>query len=486
MNVMTSIETTSVLGRRADGADLTLDVKALIGQHMLLQAATGGGKSFALRKVMELALQAQVPVLVFDVEDEFGTLKDIFPDIAVVGGEDGDVSLMIERVPELARTALRNGTSVIVKVGTADNPGAVVARWVEAIMAAPRDLWRPLLVALDEAQKFAPEGQRSESRKAIDALLQQGRKRGYTAVLATQRFANVAKSCLTQASNVLAGRVANQADVKRAEGELRLDGTAAALLPALSRGHFFACGPALSPNPVLIGVSPTLSHHGVLLPDPATSVRAAFDVALMELKAVAGSVDSAVEPVDAGTKGSPHRPARPPKTPGASATVATAAPADPRIELGDGARRLLTIVAVKPGLSMEAAGILVGRKSTGKAFAGLLVELRARGLLRLTSLRLTAAGEAWAREHVPVGLTVAALLAERRQSLGREADRVLDALRAAAPAAVTRDDLAAHTGLSPRSRKLKGGLIALERSGMVRRVGDRYAATPGLIALTRS
>jgi len=145
----------------------------------------------------------------------------------------------------------------------------------------------------------------------------------------------------------------------------------------------------------------------------------------------------------------------------------------------------LTIVAVEPGLSEAAVGIPVGRKPKGKVFAGLLVELRARDLLRLTSLHLPAAGEAWAREHVLASLTVAALLAERRRSLGREADRALDALRAAAPAAVTRDDLAARTGLSPRSRNLRDGLTALERGGMVRRVDEGYAATPALIALTR-
>lgn len=81
----------------------------------------------------------------------------------------------------------------------------------------------PLVLALGEAQRFAPQARSSGSGEAVATLMRQGRKRGFLAVLATQRFSAVSKACLTQASSFLIGRVSCDTDVRLAEAELGFD-----------------------------------------------------------------------------------------------------------------------------------------------------------------------------------------------------------------------------------------------------------------------
>ena len=54
-------------------ADVDLDLQRLITTRMLLQANSGGGKSWALRRILEQS-HGEVQQIVIDVEDEFYTL----------------------------------------------------------------------------------------------------------------------------------------------------------------------------------------------------------------------------------------------------------------------------------------------------------------------------------------------------------------------------------------------------------------------------
>ena len=60
-------------------------------------------------------------------------------------------------------------------------------------MNAPKALWHPVLVVLDEAHIFAPEKGQSEALDAVIGLAALGRKREFCAILATQRISKLHK-----------------------------------------------------------------------------------------------------------------------------------------------------------------------------------------------------------------------------------------------------------------------------------------------------
>src|SRR3712207_6496132 len=67
---------------------IPLNLKQLVRSRMLIQANSGGGKSHALRYLLELS-HGQIQQLVIDPEGEYGTLREAFP--FIVAGRDGDV-----------------------------------------------------------------------------------------------------------------------------------------------------------------------------------------------------------------------------------------------------------------------------------------------------------------------------------------------------------------------------------------------------------
>jgi DNA helicase HerA-like ATPase len=78
--------------------DVDLDLQRLVTTRMLLQANSGGGKSWALRRILEQS-HGEVQQIVIDVEDEFYTLREKF-DYILVRKEGGDC------VPEVRSAAL--------------------------------------------------------------------------------------------------------------------------------------------------------------------------------------------------------------------------------------------------------------------------------------------------------------------------------------------------------------------------------------------
>jgi hypothetical protein len=112
---------------------------------------------------------------------------------------------------------------------------------------APKELWHPTLVFVDEAHVFCPEQGKSEAMGSVIDLCTRGRKRGYCAVLATQRLSKLHKDAAAECNNKLIGRSALDVDMKRAADELGITSKEERLmLRQLDKGEFFAFGPAIS------------------------------------------------------------------------------------------------------------------------------------------------------------------------------------------------------------------------------------------------
>jgi hypothetical protein len=256
------------------GDDAAIDIDRLLVSRLLVQANSGGGKSYALRRLLEQTF-GLCQHIVIDPEGEFHTLREKYD--YILAGKGGEAAATVETAPLLARRLLELGVSAIIDISElgVDRP-AFVTRFIEALMSAPRELWRPLLIVVDEAHRYCPQGvtprqpsQRDEdepltpadSAAAVISLMDAGRKRGFCGVLATQRISKLSKDATAECNNKMIGRCV-EIDAKRAGDELGLTGKQAILqLRKLKAGQFFIFGPALSDEVRVIQVGSVETTH---------------------------------------------------------------------------------------------------------------------------------------------------------------------------------------------------------------------------------
>jgi hypothetical protein len=252
-----------VLGKAVHGGGLVrLDVQRLIESRLLLQANSGGGKSWAIRRLLEQS-HGQVQHLVLDIEGEFHTLREQH-DYVLAARAGADTLADPRTATLLAKRLLELGVSAILDLYELKAAARVtfVKLFLEALIDAPRALWHPALVVVDEAHHFCPEQGGAESAAAVIDLMTRGRKRGFCGVLATQRLSKLSKDAAAEANVKLIGRAALDVDMKRAAVELGLSGKEdLAHLRSLPAGHFFAFGPGLSDEVVEVVVGPVKTTH---------------------------------------------------------------------------------------------------------------------------------------------------------------------------------------------------------------------------------
>jgi uncharacterized protein len=259
------------------GTGIDIDVAQLIKSRLLVQANSGGGKSYTLRRLCEQTF-GLVQHIIIDPEGEFYTLREKY-DYSLLGkGGDGPADLKSAAL--LARRLLELGVSAIVDISELGVRRArFVKLFLEALVAVPRELWHPVIVVVDEAHKFCPEKGRgeSESTAAVIDLMTVGRKRGFCGVLATQRVSKLNKDAAAECNNKLIGRCSLDVDRKRAGEELGFSDKDNVLsLRDLEAGEFFAYGPALSKTITKFKVGKVQTTHpeaGEIAP-PVTPPRA--------------------------------------------------------------------------------------------------------------------------------------------------------------------------------------------------------------------
>lgn len=252
-----------VLGKSTAGAPISIDVERLISTRMLITATSGAGKSWALRRILEQT-HGRAQQIVLDPEGEFYSLREKHE--LVLAGKGGDCPAEPRSAALLARRLLELGTSAVIDLYELDPHARArfVRLFVEALVEAPRELWHPALVVIDEAHAFAPEKSHgeAESTNAIASLMSKGRKRGFCGMLATQRISKLSKDVAAEAGNLLIGRASLDVDVKRVAAVLGLTARdASERLPHLADGHFFAFGPALSAQVVELKVGDVATSH---------------------------------------------------------------------------------------------------------------------------------------------------------------------------------------------------------------------------------
>jgi hypothetical protein len=233
------------LGKLSTGGDASIDVMRLLDTRMLIQASSGGGKSWMLRLLAE-QIAGQVPTWIIDPEGEFASLREKL-DLVLVGRQ-GELAADPRSAELLARRLMELRVSAVIDLVELKLPERrrFVKLFIESLMNLPQSLWRQLFVMFDEAHMFCPERSagEAESTEAVIDLCSRGRKRGFAAVLATQRLSKLHKDAAAELTNVAIGPTTLDVDLKRAIDVLGINAGDKHLLRDLPSKTFYAFGPA--------------------------------------------------------------------------------------------------------------------------------------------------------------------------------------------------------------------------------------------------
>lgn len=271
---------TPTLGASSAGP-IRLDLDRLVISRALIQANSGAGKTWAIRRLLEQT-HGRIQHLVLDSEGEFHTLRERF-DYILAAPADGDCVADPRTAKLLARRLLELRVSAILDIYdlNAQDRRRFVRIFLESLINAPRSLWHPALVVVDEAHVFCPQAGQAESAGAVIDLMTRGRKRGFCGILATQRISKLHKDAAAEANNKLIGRSALDVDMGRAADELGFrTREEQRQLRTLDPGEFFGFGPAISSEVTKLRIGTVATTHqqaGRQAPPPTPPSKAIRD-----------------------------------------------------------------------------------------------------------------------------------------------------------------------------------------------------------------
>jgi hypothetical protein len=259
--------------------DLILDSQDPRIQQQGLRAAvigqSGAGKSWTIALIAEQALDQALPVVIIDPHGEYWPLAEVYPQVLIVGGENGDLPLAEEAVEVYSR-AYRGGSSLVFNLKDFFIDEEAYGRLVERVL---RSLWkaqveepRPALWVLEEAQLEVPQEKSPDVVRRvglIKGIATGGRKFGVNLVLGTQRPAELHKTPLSQCWLRFFGGLAERLDRDAVKDYLRP--LSADQLKNLPTGEFYVFGWG---EPFLTRIrSDRRTRHGAETPQMAPVAR---------------------------------------------------------------------------------------------------------------------------------------------------------------------------------------------------------------------
>lgn len=239
-----------LIGKTRDEQNVTLNIETLIESRMLIQAQSGGGKTTLLRRIAEQA-HRHVQQIIIDPEGEFHTLRPTFDYILCGKGGDAAADPAPARAKLLARRLLELGVSAVCDLSELKaQPGnhernRFVRHFLTALLEAPASHGDALII-IDEAHLFCPQDAKGEAAEAVIDIATRGRKRGLSAILATQRLSKLHKDAAAELRNVLIGMTGLDIDQQRAGDVLGMSKADRLKLRDLKWSEFYAYGPAFN------------------------------------------------------------------------------------------------------------------------------------------------------------------------------------------------------------------------------------------------
>ena len=92
-----------ILGATADGHNVSIDLELLLSTRALLTADSGGGKTFALKRIVEKAF-GKIQIIIIDPEGEFSPLREKLDFVLV--GNGGETPADVRSAALVAQTSL--------------------------------------------------------------------------------------------------------------------------------------------------------------------------------------------------------------------------------------------------------------------------------------------------------------------------------------------------------------------------------------------
>ncbi len=472
---------------------IPIDLAKLLETRMLIQANSGAGKSWALRRILEQTA-AGVQQLVIDPEGEFASLREKF-DYIVCAPHGADAVATPQTAAALARALWESGNSAILDIYElkAHERVLFVRRFLESLVNAPKSVWHPTLVVIDEIQMFAPQVGSAESLAAVIDLASRGRKRGLALVGATQRLSKLHKDVAAELLNKVVMRTGLDVDVQRAADDLGMARAGAAqTLRELEPGEAFVFGPALCRGVERTKVGPVLTTHpktgarGVQAPPPASKAVLAKLAKLEGLQREAEDEVKTVANLSAEVANLKRKLTLAEKAPVAAAPAAPPGPttqteAALRLELAAVTQRRDALELVLNGWHTRARKIAatllesVGDVALGTKAPDKLAAAVARNDVRQDN----AARAPHQREAAPAPAPAGSVAGLRAGAV-----RILQELAARAPAGYSRAQVGALTQFSPKGGTFNTYLGDLRRAGFLEeRSGLTYATEAGITAL---
>jgi hypothetical protein len=248
--------------------DRELQLEVLCTSHMLIQGASGSGKSYLLRVLAE-QLCGTIQTIIIDPEGEYNTLREKFPFVLV--GEGGETPASVKTADLLAKRLVEIGASAICDLYALEREDQQewIRLFITSLMSLPRSQWKPLVVIIDEAHLFVPEkGEGSAiSTRAVEDFCSRGRKHGIGIILATQRITKVSNNAAGNLQNYFIGRTFIQTDRERAAKVMGVPNRQAEKeaffsdLKVLKPGQFWALGVAVTVDKALVTVQSAQTTH---------------------------------------------------------------------------------------------------------------------------------------------------------------------------------------------------------------------------------
>lgn len=239
-----------------------MDLSKLISGKLLVQANTGSGKSWAIRRILESS-SGEIQHIILDTEGEFATLREKFDYVLI--GKGYDIAADPKTAALMALRLWEEGVSAIVDLYelTPWERQMFVKNFVDAMVNAPKKLWRPVLLVIDEAHEYAPENDKNETGRSLHLLASKGRKRRIGVIFATQRISSLSKNVVAACKNKLIGQASLDIDIKRSAGELGFTSKDdMRTIRDLEPGEFYAFGPAISKDIIKVKIGPVITSHG--------------------------------------------------------------------------------------------------------------------------------------------------------------------------------------------------------------------------------
>jgi hypothetical protein len=251
---------------KSEKKNVEFDLDVLLRTRLLIQASSGQGKSWLLRVLAEQAF-GKVQIIIIDVEGEFPNLREKYDFVLV--GKGGEAPADTRSAALLAHKLLELNASAICDLYEmkASDRHRWVRLFLEALIDAPKNLWHPVLVIVDEAHVFCPEkgAGESEASDAMIGLATRGRKRGFCAVFATQRLGKLRKDAAAEMLNVMIGGTFIDVDRKRAADALGIPNNELHAffdeMKVIKPGMFWVLGRAISKERILCEVGKVETKH---------------------------------------------------------------------------------------------------------------------------------------------------------------------------------------------------------------------------------